>query len=236
MNLRTQIERAIIAAIVYADCFSQVTNYITSKNFCTPIHKKIFDAAAALYPLAPIDIITITRQINSTDPDNMETAVDLILLLDKVNLAQVNAQYWAILLLQLDITEKFKKELVEWKGKRDHSGDAIEAAAITEIIQNIDSPGIDILRLIEKSIAYFIKLNMEPEIQAANQFNTNIALKVAEMKANAALISSLKAMQRLAGCSREVAYECNQFAIAITDMMLSNQVRPQYTQAAKLLN
>lgn len=229
MNNRLEIEKAILGAIIYCDGFAQVAHILTAKNFTSSQkikHRELFAVIASMFPIKRIDMITVKQEVEKIFPGNG----NWVLKCNNHITASSNLTYWALILLQIDITEKFQKKLLEWKDRRDHDFDHVASGALKEIIESI-VPDQDIFDLVDGAIAYFDHLDMKTEHEEAIQFSRDFlekARKVMQVESIDAILHHLYSISR---CTPELQEQCNLFGKIIADIITSGQTNERYTQA-----
>jgi hypothetical protein len=144
--------------------------------------------------------------------------------------ASSNLTYWALILLQIDITEKFQKKLIEWKDRRDHDFDHVASGALKEIIESI-VPGQDIFDLVDGAIAYFDHLDMKTELEESIQFSSHFLEKARKIMQVESIESILHHLYSISRCPPELQEQCNLFGKIIADIITTGQTNERYTQA-----
>lgn len=231
---RNEIERGIIVAIIEANAFTDVAALLAVKNFKDKRFQQIFTAAQSLYPSRPIDFITLKIELEKIFKDECDEAITFFYT-KKVHIhTKSSVRYWCLVLLQLDIKDAFKSELVKWKEERDRESSPVESAVIEEIFLNV-TEDVDILILIEKSMLYFEKHKMSRELSKAQEFEEDVVKKTLKIKKNISLEIALSNVYQIAECSPEVIFYCKKFAEAIAHMTITNKIKSTYTTAANLL-
>lgn len=239
MHNRIEIEQSILGAIIYHNGYSQIAHVLSVNNFSSKNegfnrNKEIFEIVASMYPSRPIDFISIAHEIRVKHPNDSEIMQTLHNVGHRVGGAG-SIVYWAFILLQIDIADKFKYQLVEWRSKREKNLDYVEAGALKEIIENI-IPDTDIFDLIEGANGYFKHLNMEEELTESLRFYQQLMQKIKSVKAMNSIQTALGYLLKISEASPQVQYECEAFAKAIAIMISSNTTRPNYTEAANLIS
>ncbi|WP_182956260.1 DnaB-like helicase N-terminal domain-containing protein [Pedobacter gandavensis] len=239
MHNRLEIEQSILGAIIYYNGYSQVAHVLSANNFSSKNegfnrNKEIFETVVGMYPNRPIDFISIAHEVRikyPNDPDIMQTLHNVG---HKVG-GTANISYWAFILLQIDISDKFRDQLATWRSKREKDLDYVEAGALKEIIENI-IPGTDIFELIEDSNRYFKHLDMQEELTLSLKFYQQLVQKIKSVKTMNSIQVALGYILKISEASPQVRYECEAFAKAIAIMVSSNNTRPNYTEAANLIS
>lgn len=231
---RIEIEEGIIAAVIDANAFPVVVNIISAKNFTVPKFAVIFEVAKKLYPLTPIDVITIRNELTVFWGDSGIEALDH-LFLRKYSVYNVkNVPYWCFILLQMDMANTYKNSLVAWREAR-IADDHLVASAVLEEVFLMIGPGVDIIELVEKAIIYFDHQKMDFEAQQSREFEELTLKKALQIKRHIGIETAMSNLLQIANNSGEVEYVCKVFAMAIGEMVLSNKVKDQYTLAAETI-
>lgn len=234
MNSRFEIEQAIIAAIIYNDAYATVASILQIKNFSNSYHQKIYGAAGKLYPLTPIDLITIHLQLKKDDPDTAAAVTQQMYTAGKYTIG-LHLRHWCLILLQMDIADNFERELILWRDTRIQEDEKVETEILTEMLEMVRIPKVDILELIEKAIKYFDMHDMSWEYKSAKEFNEHIGLKAARIRRMIALDTALSAAAKIADCDLDITQTCKKFLSAINTMIITNRAKPEFLKAAELL-
>ena len=233
-NSRNEIERGIIIAIIDAQAYAAVANFLSAKNFRDKRFQQIFTAAQNLYPTKTIDFITLKIELERLFKDDCNQAIDFFYQTKTSVYTKTFVNYWCLVLLQMDIKEAFKAELLLWKEDRAKEDSRVETAVIEEIYLNV-TEDVDILLLVEKSMVYFEKHKMSLELSKAQDFNENVIKKALQIKRNISLEIAMANIFQIAQSSPEVIHYCKKFADAIAYMTITNKLKSTYTTAANLL-
>lgn len=231
---RKSIETGIICAVLEAEAYPEVANFLSAKNFKTVMFQQIFFAAQKLYPTRPVNLISIKLELETMYKDESLDAINFIYDRGRYAYTKTFIKYWCLILLQMDIKNSFRDELINWKSERDKEHSLVESSVIEEIFLNVTEE-VDILLLIEKSMEYFEKHKMTIELNKALEFNENVVKKALLIKKNVSLEIALANIFKIAETSTEVKYQCNKFAAAIAEMTITNKVNNNYRIAADLL-
>jgi len=234
MNSRFEIEQAIIAAIIYNDAYATVASILQIKNFSNIYHQNIYAAAGKLYPLTPIDLITIHLQLKKDNPNTAAEVTQQMYTAGKYTIG-LHLRHWCLILLQMDITDNFERDLILWRDSRIQENEKVEAEVLTEMLEMIRIPQLDILEFIEKAIKYFDMQDMSWEYKSAKEFNEHIGAKAARIKRMIALDTALAAAAKIADCDIDIKQTCNKFLSAINTMIITNRAKPEFLKAAELL-
>lgn len=233
MNSRFEIEEGIIACIVYAGGFATVSCILQKKNFKNEIFQKIFETATTLYPTKPIDPMTIRLALEPTVQDFQP--IHLAMATANKNMVNIHLRYWCMMVLQMDITTAFEKELINWRDLRKADGEDVESAILTEMLEMIRTPNLDVLDFIDKAIKYFDIHNMTIEFEQTREFDNIIGIKTRGIQRGIALDQALSAAYKIAECDYEVKQTCDKFIGAINTMIITGNVKPEFLTASELL-
>lgn len=238
MNIRLQIEQSILGAIIYCDGYSQVAHILTPNNFSSiedgfHRNRELYAIITEMYPSRPIDLISISHEVRKRYTDDYSVMQTLCKSDIRVQ-STSSIGYWAYILLQIDISEKYKKLLSEWRSARIRNLDHAEAGALKEIIESVNNES-DIFDIIEGSCNYFLHLNMQDELALTKAFNMDLDKKAKKVKAMSSINTALGYLFKVGESSQEIKYECEAFANAIADMIITNSVKPQYSEAANII-
>lgn len=160
MNVRRSIEEGILGGCLLENGYIKIANILTSKNFSSwpdnYNHATIFEAVETLFPQA-VDIITVSGWVAKNKSLNL--SYQITDLSTKVN-STANIQAHALILLEIDITEKFQKLLSSLSVK----ADLLHSSALNEMLIEAKKPHTDIFQLIDDSIAYFRKIDADQDV------------------------------------------------------------------------
>lgn len=198
-DFRLELEKTIIAQCLVEGGFDQVANILSPKNFSKADsqglyidHQKVFAVFTQLYPLIPINLVTVTSKFNDVDRNN-----NLFVLTGYLsNLSScANIKCHAFLLLEMCIRSEFINLLNNHKSRMEISNTTIPAhAAINEIMEAaLDG---DILDIIDKAPIY-LKSRDGNLTNKVKEFNKNIDSKVHKIKEQAHLDCLFKNLMSL---------------------------------------
>lgn len=234
MNTRVDIEKGILGAIIYCDGFAQVAHILTPKNFTSSPklkHQELFAIISNMFPHKPIDMITVSHEVEKIFPGGK----NWVLRCNNYVTASSNLTYWALMLLQVDVTDKFKIKLIEWKERRDFDLDYTASGALKEIIESI-SPDSDIFTLVESAIEYFDHLGMEKELGETKQFSRDFLEKAEKIRKDDSVQRILNNLYAISRCVKpELKEQCDLFGHAIADIIKTGQTNERYTQALQTI-
>lgn len=236
MHDRFSIEKSILGGVICCDGYTQVAHILSAANFSTgnTRHQELYRLAQGLYPDKPIDLVSVMHQAHLQYPEDNAIIDSLIKIADVKVSVTSSLPYWAFILLQIDISEKFKKELVEWRSNRMREMDHAESGALQEIIEGI-VPGQDIFELLDAAKGYFDHLKMEHELQQTQSFYDDLSIKVRKVKSLYSINTALSYIFKMGEYSPQIRHECQVFANAIAEMITTRTMNPIYKQAANLI-
>jgi hypothetical protein len=235
MITRLYIEQSILGAIVYHSGYAQIAHILSPKNFTSKAegycrNAELFSVICSLYPHKPIDFLTVGLELQKQYPNSPDVIQTLFQIGHKV-CSSSSIVHWAFILLQIDISEKFKAQMVAYKSQREGNLDYTEAGGLKEIIEAIETEN-DIFEVIEGAGKYFKHLNMDEELNSSIKLYQDLSKKVSNLKSISSIQVALSYVFQISEASTAVQFECSAFANAISDMVFTNQVKTQYTEAA----
>jgi hypothetical protein len=237
MHNRLKIEESILGAIIYHNSFTRIAHILSVNNFSSVAqvkNRELYSVIAGLYPSKPIDLLTVTHELHAKYPADAAIMDTMINSVHNVSSSK-NIVEWAFLLLQIDITEKLKKQLSDWKSERERAMDHAATGALLEVIEQIGLDS-DVFDLIDNATAYFLSLNMEKEVDQLIQMYQHLTTKVKNIKKMNSINTALSYLFKISEATPQVQYECQALADAIANMVINNEVQPKHKQAADLLN
>ncbi|MCW5910947.1 MAG: hypothetical protein KIT62_07730 [Cyclobacteriaceae bacterium] len=179
-NFRLNLEQTIIGACLLENGYSRVAGVLTSRNFTQSEyynHRTIFEAIERLYPMWPIDLITVLHEINKNG-----YASYLAGCTAKV-CSSDNLRYHAFILLQLSMRDVLIHALDKVRSAHISS---TTHAAIQEIIDECLDTGNDILEIYPKALSYLETTGAEEFLLAdIRKLNEGIDRKIKVIKAQA---------------------------------------------------
>lgn len=235
MNSRIEIERALLGAIIFCNAYAQVAHIINEKNFTSTSeikNREVFGVIKKMFPVVPIDMITVLKQLSESYPD--EEVGDWVFCCDGYVQSSQNAGYWALMLLQIDVTEKYKDVLIEWRDARVMDLDKVEAAVLTEMLEEMKR-GIDIFDFISKSIQYFDLQKMDRERDAATFFNDSFDVRIKSIKQANTMKCILNNLFSMCKTVPEHVIQCEIFAKAIVDITSTGMTNDRYVKAVSII-
>ncbi|HYG01653.1 MAG TPA: DnaB-like helicase N-terminal domain-containing protein [Chryseosolibacter sp.] len=174
---RIDLEQAILGACILEGCaLPIVADILTDRNFTDNTgtgydHSAIFRCLLSMYPKYAVDLLTVRRALPGHD-------VYLATLTSKVS-STAHLKQHSLILLQLDITEKFRQLISTIMSKSDNS---ITQVACTEIIASLE-PDADVFDVIDTAISYLTNLRVDDlAIAQVRGFSTQISARVKKIK------------------------------------------------------
>lgn len=236
MQNRIDIERAILGAIIFCDGYAQVAHILSPKNFTSTaeIHnREVYEVIAGLFPDRPIDMVSVLQELSVRYPKESDIG-HWVFSCDNYVSASSNITYWALILLQIDVTDKYRDQLIFWRDRRARDFDHTEKGVLDEMIESI-RPGVDIFEFIEKSIEYFGTQNMQKEHDGAVNFSKDFLEKAQRIRRVGSINTILKHLFLITKCTPELQFQCEAFAKAIADMVSTGMTNDRYTKAIGVL-
>jgi len=179
-SFRLNLEQTIIGACLLENGYSRVAGVLSARNFSQTEynnHQLIFEAIERLYPLRPVDLITVIHEVNKRG-----YAYYLADCMAKVCSAD-NLRSHALLLVQLSMRDALIQTLDKARSK--HFSNSTHCA-IQEIIDECLDSGNDILEIYPKALIHLEKIGAEDFILAdVRKLNESIDRKCATIKAQA---------------------------------------------------
>jgi len=184
-DFRCNLEQTIIGACLLENGYVRVAGVLTSRNFSKfeyYDHQLIFKAIESLYPTRPVDVLTITHQINKDG-----YAFYLAECMAKVCSSE-NLLHHAYILLQLGMRDTLIHTLDSVRGA--HISNTTHAT-IQEIIDECLDTTNDIVRIYEKALTYLETNSVDDFIVARIRDLNNILDRKVNAIKNQAHIDSL---------------------------------------------
>lgn len=244
----SDIEAYILGSIVFCNGYPEVAHILSDKHFSyspqkadinTPhnvFNKQVFNAAKALFPHSPIDLITITAELKKMGLTHKDINQGMYeSKIDAVNSAG-NIKWWAFILIQENIKICFLDKLSTWHNKRKNDFDKMEAEVLKEIIFTLNTPENDVFEVIEKAKIYFKHIKMDFEFEESTVLTNYFEDKIKEIKRVNSITKALGYLIEVANTSgNEVQYNCHKFASAIADMITTGKTTDSYDKAVNVL-
>jgi hypothetical protein len=233
---RLDIENSILGAIIYHNAYTQVSHILAPSNFSSlPAidNRGLYKVISGLFPERPIDLLTIGYEIRTKFPQDVTLMSTLLNTGHKITSA-ASASYWALVLLQEDITGKFIRQLAEWRAQRESDHNLVEAAALMEVINDMALGG-DVLDVIERATLYFHSLNMQTEFDACMQFYDDLSTKVKNIKKMNPINTALNYLYQATEADDVAQEHCRIFADAIASILINQKIDPKFIEAANLI-
>jgi replicative DNA helicase len=150
MENRNDWECLIISCcLTEKEAFLTVSNFLTANNFKDELTKKIFETMCALFPLSPIDIVSVSNSFSVFDKDKIYNIVR------QYWLSTSNLKYYSMLILEYDLRVSFQNHLIGLMAK--YKADALlkEYASEIESVKKLTNEWCDIFQIIDSAQAYF---------------------------------------------------------------------------------
>ncbi|MBX2893965.1 MAG: hypothetical protein KF763_00880 [Cyclobacteriaceae bacterium] len=179
-SFRLNLEQTIIGACLLENGYSRVAGILSARNFSRTEyydHQLIFEAIERLYPLRPVDLITVTHEVNTRG-----YAYYLADCVAKV-CSSDNLRSHALILVQLSMRDALIRTLDKARSKHVSN---ITHSAIQEIIDKCLDTGNDILEVYPNALKYLQSIAAEDFILAdVRRLNESIDRKCAAIRAQA---------------------------------------------------
>lgn len=234
---RLETEKSILGAIIHCNGYPQIAHILSASNFSshpTAENRGLYTVIAGLYPSRPIDLITIYHEIQLKYPNDVALMSTLHNVGHNVSSA-VNIEEWAFALLQDDITRKFQRQLADWRAEREANHDHAATGALLEIIEHLNAGG-DIFETIDKATLYLSKMDMQKELKTCIRFYEDLLTKIENIKKVKSIDIPLNYLFRITDATPEIVQITQTFATAVAHMIISKEIKPEYIQAANLIN
>jgi replicative DNA helicase len=193
-NYRLELEQTIIGACLLEDAYQHVAGIITYKNFKaggTQDHQAIFKAFEEMYPLEPIDPLTVTHKLRKPF-----YASYLVQCTSKV-VSSLHLTGHAFILIQLSMRDVLI-HLLNTQSQKEFS--TVTKAAINEIIDECLDGSNDILTIYEKTPEYLKSIGSEENlIHQLENLGAQFISKLKSIKNKAhvdSLFNNLKNLQK----------------------------------------
>ena len=234
MKTRLELERAILGPIIFCNGFALVADVLTEKNFiASGYHKIIFLECKKLFPLKPIDPITLVYQLRNTYGDSQEITNYIFSHLYQFP-STLHLVFHSYILLQEDIKKKFLDQVIEWKAQREKDYDHSAAATLLEVAETINS-GADIFEVIEKASEYFMLQDMEAEYKHCKEYYQDLVSKTKKIKRMDGLNQILNNLSMYNNINPETIYHNQVFIKAIKDIFRTGVITEKQQKAVKIL-
>lgn len=191
-KFRLQLEQTIIGSCILENGYSQVAEVLTDKSFTKsePFdHQLIFSAIEKLYPVRPIDLLTVSYEINK--PEYSSYLAHCALNVSSAS----NLKHHAYILLQLGMRDALINLLDQAQST---AVSLVTRSAIQEVIDECLDTENDILDIYSKVVSYLENLGVENNIvNQVQTLNEKFLLKVSKIKAQSHIDSLLNNLMRI---------------------------------------
>ncbi|MBC7418421.1 MAG: hypothetical protein H7325_09720 [Pedobacter sp.] len=237
---KVDIETQILAAILFnKTAYPAIAHILKPENFTSTEavkHREIYKAIENLYPVSPIDLVTLHAEMHISGTLCDEAKSNLVYICGCGTITDANIKRWAFILLQESIRKALLDKLMGWREQRDRDFEKMEKEVLTEIWEIARLPDEDIFQIIEQALVYFQKIGMQPELEDLQEFQKTFKDRVAEIKRVSSIETALGFLLDIAGTAgNDVRYNCKKFALAIADMVTSGQSNESYNKAVNVL-
>jgi urease gamma subunit len=234
---RLNIEDSILGAIIYHNGYPQIAHILSPANFSDLPERQnrgLYSIICGLFPDRPIDLVSISHEIRTKHPHNVALMSTLLNTGHRVCSA-TSIVHWASILLEIDITGKFQRQIADWRSERESNLDHVEAAALLEIFENATA-GRDIFDLIDEATRYFHHHDMQTELDGCIKLHAYLSKKFHNIKKMNSINTALNYLLQISSASPEIAQVSHTLVTAIADMIISEHIKQEYIQAANLIN
>jgi replicative DNA helicase len=228
MKARTNIEEGIIASCLFTEANALLASDILSAaNFQETVPQRIFSIIRDMAGKSPIDLITVSteyfRRYNEYQYHYMAKISD--------KLIYTNIQHHCLILLEIDIREKFV-EILKTKEHYFAKAQSFEmAAAVKSCLDYIQNPSNDIFTAIQHVYEYlkqYLKENME-DVEALYESLPKLMDRVRSKSRIKNLIDQLNGIAAV-----QPTYEKQRMVQVLTDALITvisqNEVPLAYKQ------
>jgi hypothetical protein len=149
---RTYVELTIIGALILSSYqYRIIADVISPESFKNPQLSELYKAIARVGRTKPIDMVTLTRYL--ADKSDGDQLIALAQRAASMVNSSAHIAYWAFILLELDIADKFTNFINN--AKIDPIADTVLYAASREVAQSIILKDGDLLKTIDTAVVYF---------------------------------------------------------------------------------
>ncbi len=183
LKLKIELQDLVIGGTMIEDRYAEVCHILKPKNFTDTEQVKyseVWEIIGEMFSQnKEIDICTVTSEIFLKH--GRVDAYAITKMTSRIASA-ANIQFHSMLILQYDITYKFKSFIDDLILNQTTEG-SVSRAALSEVSNETLTPGSDIIETIFKSINYFKSLNMEEKIIIlTEQFISDFNYKCLQIK------------------------------------------------------
>lgn len=178
---REQLEEAILGVLLLEDKYFAICNILKGENFSDwkelghNSNRVVFNAIATLsLQQRRVDIITVSNYLRDILPVDNYYSFYVSELTNKVS-SSCNLGYWALCLLQIDITEKFAAMI---SGMAESCGpeEGVQKANYIEVLEALQTE--DIFDVIDSCYSSMVEVGaLEDDIKSVKEFKDAIEKK-----------------------------------------------------------
>lgn len=194
MTIRIDLERKILGACLLENSFFQVADILSYKNFSKgemsgADHQLIFKTMEKLYPLRPVDAVSVFHSIKSDSYLYCSYIAELMGLVSTSS----SLKSWALILFETDIREKFIQQLQRIADPQ--YGNVVFAAA-NEIIDELLDQENDVFLIIPKAISYLRSIADEATVKGLDYFFSQVSTRIEGIRTQVTLESIFSHLER----------------------------------------
>jgi len=191
-DYRLQLEQTIIGTCLLENGYDRIAGVVSHKNFNvkSPFdHQAIFQAIEVMYPDRPIDLLTVTHELNQP------FYAGYLAHCSNLVSSSANLRYHGFILLQLSMRDALIRAL-SYASERELG--LTTKAALQDIIDECLDSDNDILEIYEKSPSYLQSIGVEDNLLAEiNKLKEGLQTKVDLIKKQAQVDCLIQRLERL---------------------------------------
>ena len=191
MNNRREIEESIIGIVLQENCFASVVNILQAKNFSDKYLSTVWNVIAHLWPTKPLDLLTVTHEM---DLLNQEPNAHKLARYTLKSCSSAHLVYWAFILLEIDIKEKFLLRLWHHKSKEE---DFSNKGVIQDVINHFSQIDSDLFDSVQASLKYFKAHRLELIYEDLKELAEQVDQRAGRIKKTYMLETARREVQKL---------------------------------------
>lgn len=150
MENRNDWESLIISScLTEIEAFLIVSNFLTANNFKDELNKKIFETMCSLFPIYPINVVSVSNSLSLFEKGKIYEIVRQFWT------STSNLKYYAGLILEDDLRVSFQNHLSGLMAKYKADSLLKEYASEIESVKKMTNEWCDIFQIIDSAQAYF---------------------------------------------------------------------------------
>lgn len=214
----TEIEEAILGALMIEVCYGRVAHVLRPENFSSKKHQLIYTTISNMFPTSRIDILTVTQQLRNTGLLEDAGGPWYITQLTNRVASAANIECHALILLQTDIRFKYIDLLQSLLTNNNFALDK----TIADVVETLYESSTDIFDCLEFSIELFTEKGMdEASLQSLVAFNKAVDVRTTRIFAQRVQVDTILTHLAQLGRSqydKDTAIAINELATCITDL------------------